>query len=252
MESIIDFFSDSTNLNMLNGISSIGTFIAAFVALLTLRLLRKQIKNSQRPNVTIGNSVMGECYSVNNRILKTIWRKDLIDENENKFEKPNYSTLDYELVNVGIGFAENVCLHEKFDTNAAIKFIKQIDKDHEFDISIDNSYKDSILRIQPTFEDDWERILLLEQKRELGNFKTATLNNNKESRFIFHDEYLVFLSCFGYLRDKHDEFLSLENFPVLRVSLTFNDIDGKKYKNKFECSAFCISSDGYHLTFKKK
>jgi len=254
MQFIFDFFSNPENLNILGGVSSIGTFIAAFVALFTLRLLRKQIKNSQRPNITVGNSVMAECFSENNRILKTIWKEDIIIQEEklNKPEKQDHSTLDYELINVGVGFAENVCMHEKFDTKAAIKFIQKIDIDNEFDFTIDNSNKHPMLFIKTAFDNDSEIIPLLEPKRELGNFKTATSSNNKESRFLFHDEYLAFISCFGYLRDKHNKFLTLEGFPTLKVALTFNDIDGVKYKNNFECSAFCISGDGYHLSFKKK
>lgn len=247
MESIVDFFNNPDYKNVLIGISSIGTFLAALIALFTLRLLRKQFKNSQRPNMTFGNSVFGKCYSLDNRILKTIWWSGSSEDDEIE-KRPSYSTLDFELINVGVGFAENVRLKEKFNTNAAIKFIKSIDFDNEFDISV----TDSVLRIKTSFETDFERIPLINDPRELGNFKTASINHNKGSRYIFNDEYLTFLSCFGYLHDKHDKFLNLENFPKLELSLFFNDIDGKKYLNKFECSAFCISGDSYSMTIAKK
>lgn len=247
MESIIEFFSDPNNRNVLIGLSSIGTFIAALVALLTLSLLRRQIKNSQRPNVTFGNSVFGECFSLDDRILKTIWWSGYVDD-EKIEERPSYSSLDFELINVGVGFAENVKLHEKFNTKAAIKFINSIDFDNEFEISVN----DSVLRIHTVFDTDFERIPLQKEARELGNFKTAVISNNKGNRYVFDDEYLVFLSCFGYLRNKHDELLNLDNFPKLKLRLSFNDIDGKKYKSKFECSAFCIAEDSFSLTIAKK
>ena len=247
MESIVNFFNNPDYRNILVGISSIGTFVAAFVALFTLRLLRQQIKNSQRPNVTFGNSIYGECYSLDDRILKTIWWSG--DEDIQKaVKKPLYSSLYFELINVGVGFAENVKLIERFNTKAAIKFIKSIDADNEFEIS----NNDSVLRIRTSFDTDFDRIPLDMNERELGNFTTAAINSNKGNKYIFDDQYLIFLSCFGYLRNKHDQFLNLDNFPKLKFTLIFNDIDGKKYKNKFECSTVSIDAEGYSMTIVKK
>lgn len=245
MECIYDFFSNTKNLNVLSGISSIGTFIAALVALFTIRLIKKQIKDSKRPNITVGHSVYGVCHAINDRLLKTIWHSGSDTEG-----KPEYTTLDYEIINVGVGFAENITLLETFDTKAAIKFIKNIDYNNEFDFNINESYADKVLEIRTKFDSDWDRIYLSMPKRELGNLKPASINN-ESAKYIFCEEYLAFISCFGYLREKHDRFLSLEKFPTLQLTISFRDIDSKLYKNKFSCSAFCISEDSYSLTIKK-
>lgn len=244
MEYINDFFNDSNNMNILNGVSSIGALIAALVALFTLRLLSRQHKNAQRPNVTFGNSAFGECFSSDDKILKTIWWSESDKENE----KPILSSLDFELINVGVGFAEDVRLNEKFNTKAAIKFIKAIDYDNEFEFKVD----DSVLRIYLNVESDFERIPLEKPVRELGNFKTAAITNNRGNRYVFDDEYLTFISCFGYLKRKHSEFLNLEKFPELQMVLTFQDIDGKKYRNKYKCSAFSVTEENYIFTIVKK
>lgn len=93
---------------------------------------------------------------------------------------------------------------------------------------------------------------MVEENRELGNFVTLANNGGKPDSYIFKDEYLAFLSCCSYLKEKNDRFLSLEKFPPLEISIKFRDIDGKKYKNHYLCKPFTIDASNHIFTFIKK
>jgi hypothetical protein len=246
MKELIGFFNDSENINILTGISAIGTFIAALVAVYTLRLIRTQTKNSQRPNIVFGNRIIGSCFASEGRILKTYWLDDDGDENATC---PIMSSFNFVLMNVGVGFAENVCFNESFDIKAAIKYIKEIDLDNQFEFSLDNN----ILKVTSKFDEEYDFIPIVNGKRELGSLQTVSVENDKrQNSYRLVDEYLIFLSCFGYIFEHSDKFFEFNEFPKLKFDLRFNDIDGMKYKSRYECSPFFVKGGGVMIDIVKK
>lgn len=246
MKEIIEFFNDTENLNILTGISAIGTFIAALVAVYTLRLIRRQTKNSQRPNVVFGNRIIGSCFASEGRILKTYW---LDDDGDEYAICPEMSNFNFKLMNVGVGFAENVCFNEFFDTKAAIKYIKEIDLDNQFEFSLDGN----ILKVISKFDKEYDFIPIVNGKRELGSLQTGPMENNKKlSSYRLGEEYLIFLSCFGYIYERSDNYFDVNKFPKLKFELRFNDIDGVKYKSSYECSPFFVKGGGVMINIVKK
>jgi len=239
MEEILEFFTNKQYASLIQGLAAIGTFVASIVALITIRLVKKQIRNSHRPNVALTNTKFSDCVALEGDRFRTIWvKEDEIKENDELF-----STLAFSVINAGVGYAEQVEIEDYFNMKAAIKFIKNNDSLASFDIS----NEDGILRIKPTFQEDWIRIEHINDTRQVGNLLT-----NTQSSFIFNDEYLAFLSCHSYLREFQNEFLSLEQFPPLKFKIRFKDIDGKKYTNKYICKPFCINHSSYSFTFIKQ
>lgn len=246
MKEIIEFFNEAENINILTGLSAIGTFIAALVAVYTLKLIRIQTKNSQRPNVVFGNRIIGSSFAGEGRILKTYW---LDDDGDEGAICPEISNFNFVLMNVGVGFAENVCFKETFDIKAAIKYIKEIDLDNQFEFSLDRT----TLKVISKFDDGCEFIPMGNVQRELGSLQTVSMENNKKlSSYLLVDEYLIFLSCFGYIYEHSDIFLDFKNFPKLKFNLSFSDIDGAKYKSSYECSPFFVKGGGAIIDIVKK
>lgn len=241
---MIDFLRDPQNSNLIQAVSAIGAFVAAIVSLLTLRLIRTQIKNAQRPNVIIGNSCSGHCSPAKNGKFNINWSLNERSPIEG-YDVP--MPVAFELVNVGIGFAENVKILESYDIKKAIKFIKNLDTKNEFDIT----FLDSILRIKANFDEEWIRIPISNSERSLGNINTIQSNGGRPDKYVLDDSYLAFLSCFSRIRQAHNEFANLDEFPKLKMVVSFSDIDGKKYKNRFYCNPFAINSTYYSFRFIK-
>lgn len=80
MEPIIDFFNNQEYSSVFQGLSAIGTFITAIVTLITIGLIKKQIKNSHRPNMALSNKIFGTCKAVQGNKFRTVWLDDVTED----------------------------------------------------------------------------------------------------------------------------------------------------------------------------
>jgi len=239
---MIEIFENINTNNLIDNLTGIGTFITSIIALFTLVVVKKQRKDSLRPKVIFGNGTYAICKSENNQILKTKW----IDGEKEGEKDEDESIVCFELLNAGVGIAESVEITESFNLKKAINFIKDLDLDNEllFDL------RKTEIVIKTTFDDTHILYLLDVGKREVGTI--LPIGHQKNGDYIFPEIYLYLLSCFSYLKEKHDDFYSLENFPKYFFNISFKDIEGKKYNSKYACKAFSINSTSYSLSFIKR
>lgn len=243
MDEIREFFKNAEYLNTFNGLASVGTLVAAIVSLLTLRLIKKQIRSAQRPNIVFDNQAFGDCYSKNDESFRKLWKNNILREGTDL----NYSSFIFRILNVGIGFAEQIELTETFDMKKALSFIEENDKNNDYLIKI----KRDILEIESSNGATLKTSFLSNRTRHLGNMLPSTSNDSKFNEYIFDDEYLSLLSCCSHLKE-YQPYLSLEEFPSLKIKITFRDIDGKKYINHFVCRPLAINPTAFIFTFIKK
>lgn len=235
-----EYFSNMDYNNLIQNLSGIGVFITSVVTLFTLFVLIRQRKDSFRPRVIFGDRLNAICRSEDDNVLKTKWEDAYPDEVEKVID------FAFELLNVGVGIAENVIVSESFSINKAIKFIKKIDVENEFSFQ----EIDDTIEIRTSFDDSFTIVYLDNTPRELGTF--IKIQQDKPQKYVFTDTCLVFLSCFNYLRNKYDRFMSLDKFPNYYYNIQYEDIEGKKYKSKYECKISSIIIDNYTFTFIKK
>ena len=237
MKEYIDNINFKDFIQNLNGL---GTFITSLISLFTLIVLIRQRKDSFRPRVVFGDRVSGKCIAEDDNIFKTNWEDAYPDMSE------EIHVFCFHLLNIGVGVAENVTIFEKFDYKKAIKFIRKLDIENEFIISIE---KDTIV-LKTTFDSSFSIIYLNNKPRELGTF--ITRQQEKPSKYTFTDSCLLFLSCFDYLRNKYDSYMRLDGFPSCYYEIHYSDIEGKKYCSKYKCKVDSILMDNYTFTFMKK
>ena len=235
-----EIFENIDYNNLVQNLSGIGAFITSLITLFTLIVLIKQRKDSFRPRVIFGDRISATCIAEDDNTLKTKWNEAYPDKDEEVFD------FCFELLNVGVGVAENVIVSEYFDYKKAIKFIKQLDKENEF---IFNKV-DDIIELTTTFDDSFTMIYLENEPRELGTF--ITRQQEKPQKYVFTDSCLAFLSCFDYLRNKYDQYMKLDKYPKCYYKIQYSDIEGKRYKSKYTCKVSSVLIDDYTFTFMKK
>jgi len=226
--------------NLIQNLNGIGVFITSLITLFTLLVLMKQRKDSFRPRVIFGNRLSAVCKAKDSNILRTKW--------DDAYPEEGAKVIDFcfELLNVGVGIAENVTIKEYFDYKKAIKFIKSIDKENEFIFN----HIDDMIEIRTTFDNSFTNIYLDKTPRKLGTF--ITRQQDKPQKYLFTDACLAFLSCFDYLRNKNDRFMNLNKYPSCFYKIQYSDIEGKTYKAKYECKVSSILMDDYTFTFTRK
>jgi len=229
------------NVNtLIQNISGIGTFLASLISLATLFVLIKQRKDSFRPQVIFGHRLTAKCISEDDNIFKTKWIEAYPEKDEENID------FCFEVLNVGVGVAENVIVKEYFDYKKALKYIKALDKDNEFIIEIDRDW----ITFKTTFDNSHLMVVNSKEPRELGTFLTR--KQEKPFKYIFTDVCLGFLSCFDYLRAKHNKFMYLDKFPRCKYEIRYSDLEGKEYKSNYECKISSVLSDSYTFEFIKK
>ncbi len=239
-----EFLCDLNYDNLIQNISGIGAFITSVITLFTLYVLIKQRKDSFRPRVIFGHRVSAKCIIDDdydkNWLFKTKW----VDAYPKKKEK----NVDFcfDVLNVGEGIAENVRIKESFNVNKAIRFIKKIDLKNEF-VFVDNK---DLFEVRTTFDESYIYTQIDTEARELGTF--VSRHQKKPSKYIFTDSYLAFLACFDYLRNKYGHYLSLDGFPKCNFEISYEDMEGTKYKSKYYCKVTSVLLDDYTFTFIKK
>ena len=88
-------------------------------------------------------------------------------------------------------------------------------------------------------------------KREIGYMLTHA-QNNKGAAFGYDDDYLLFMSCFDYLKNKYDSFLNMDRFPANYITLYYKDSVGTKYKREFISKFMILSEDSYIVKIEDK
>lgn len=222
--------------------AGLGAFLASLVALFTLREIRSQRKDSIRPNLFLKPSSLAYCFPNSDElILRTKWL------NNDKIE--NDEIVYYNIINAGSGVAEDLILTEEFDLKKAFGFIKKYDKDEEiiftkteFGFNLTTRFDDTfttLFRSKP------------QNKRELGYMLTHS-QDKKGAGYAYDSDYLLFISCFDYLRNKYDRFLSFTNFPPNYITLRYKDSSGNRYKREFISTFMSVSDHSYIVTIEDK
>jgi len=231
---IHNYWLEIDNEKLLLNLSSIGTFITSIIALFTLFSLKKQRKESIRPIIILYHGAYAICEAENGGILKSKWK-----DGETDYEYPSIK-----IKNAGVGFAQNIQIIESFDLNKAIRYIKKLDSNNEFNITLERDE----LRITTSF--DSTSILNFNFKYVSDGFTKLPYGQDKDGDLTIPNVYLSLLSCFSYLKEKN-QFLSLADFPKIDYKIKFEDVESKVYLSKYKISTFAINSSSFSISAKK-
>jgi len=231
---VYDFWAKIDKEKLLSNLSSIGAFITSIIALFTLFSLKKQRKESIRPIIILYQGAYAICEAENGWLLKSKWKDGETDS----------EYLSIKIKNAGVGFAQNIQIIESFDLNKAIRYIKKLDSNNEFDISLEGEK----LRITTSFDDTF--ILNFNFKYISEGFTKLPYGQDKDGDLTIPNVYLSLLSCFSYLKEKN-QFLDLKYFPKIEYTIKFEDVEGKAYSSKYKISAYAINSSSFSISAKK-
>jgi hypothetical protein len=222
--------------------AGIGTFIASLIALFTLREVRNQRKDSIRPNLFIKHGGIAYCFpNSENLIFRGKWSRTENDKDG--------KLLTYDIVNAGNGVAEEFNLIEEFDLKKAISYIKKYDRENEIHF-IETEYGfDLRTSFDETFDTNYRQ--KSRNIRELGYVLTQS-QDKKGTGYHYDTDYLLFMSCFDYLKNKYDRFLSLDDFPPNYLTLRYKDSAGNKYKREFVSKFMTLSEHSYIVQIEDK
>lgn len=121
---------------LMNIIASIGTLIAALIALFTLLEIKMQRKESNKPELAIRGKLIF-IYSIK---YKDYYLPFLFSDSEiySQEREEGLSNCKLDVVNVGIRSAKNVKCEWEFDFESAIDSINRLDSDRLFDFNLCN------------------------------------------------------------------------------------------------------------------
>lgn len=219
-------------------IVGLGTLSASLIALLTLLEIKRQRKESNKPEPAIKSTLI----SVYGTEFKDYYFPFNFSQSNDSGTESSNKIMDFrlDLVNVGIRSAKNIKVLWDFDFKKAIDNIESLNQDGLFKINLSNT------RLEILFpKADYKEFNMI--KNQLGEKQfDFLLNSTPES---FNTIYLripiavlklyVIKLCllFGYYKsDKniHPKKVEVGEFPKLVLIINYEDIAGVPYKKTFD------------------
>lgn len=205
--------------------SSIGTVLAATIALFTLLEMRAQRKRSHQPDIIVDKKVFEQIPDPTSSNT-SLW-VEKINSSLNPMKGQNvFKKFSLRIINVGLGTARNIEIEWDFDIKKIIETINSIEVDN--------------------------KILLSKGFLEANEGKTlvSTKNHFKKTDFIlpFSSENNVFecivplayIYLVSTLYKKHSfegngkSTISAFKFPKLHLEIKYSNIENDKFKRTFD------------------
>lgn len=223
---------------IINLISGLATLSASLIALFTLLEIKRQRKQSYKPEPVIKSSLI---YVYSEKFKEYYFPFKISRElykNENSIVNLSFSDFYLELVNVGISSAKNLSIKWDFDFNKAISTIESKNEDRLFLIN----YNTKSLEIKFPL-DNYREVNVVKNQFEIINFDYL-VNSTSNSFDVIPLRvpvavmrlYLVYISLaleFYNINEKSSKNGSLDNFPELSLNIRYEDISGNKYSKFF-------------------
>jgi hypothetical protein len=244
---IKDIISSVSMNTLINHLAGIGTFISSIIALIALRELIKQRRAMYQPSLFLNEftlSVKGNPLAESKNFF--YFKTHNLHEAENKKDKTKHSISSQVFMeNLGYGIANQVNYKWDFDYKRALKILCKLDD--EFSFEIRNNEKSILLTRNNKFYGtyDFERI---SKESKIDFIKPENLQLNKKPLSIpmlitsIHMDYVLIKNKMTTEICNKFNYEKYENFPKPKLLITYKDIAGKKYNNKYEFNLSCGNS----------
>ncbi|MGI6321712.1 MAG: hypothetical protein ACOXZO_00080 [Bacteroidales bacterium] len=226
---------------IINIIIGVCTLSASLIALFTLLEIKRQRKESNKPEPAI-KSCLVHIYGMKfkNYYFPFNFSQELYKD-ENSIANAFLSDFYIELVNVGIRSAKNILVEWNFDFNKTLELIEKDNKDGLFKININSKLLEILFPLN-----EYKEFNMIENQMGSKCFDFL-LNSTPESfdtiRLMFPRVvlklYLIKLCLvFGYYKkDEKDKNLLSRidplDFPDLELKINYEDIAGVPYLKRF-------------------
>ncbi|MFW6272846.1 MAG: hypothetical protein ACOC2U_03605 [bacterium] len=229
IESIIIF----TITDWISILAAIAALITAVVTLLTVREIKKQREHSYQPDLDIANFNVyvyrydndEEDEDYNKNLIFLFYSKQKLND-DTKID--GYNELVLDVNNIGFGAAKTINWKWDFDFVAVKKLLNL--SENEFKLEKE---KDELNIEIPDLRIGWAYYLVEENETDYINFILPYSIENRENTFrlpnYFIDLFWLYKSK-GVVSKTYD---SDENFPPLKLTMTYLNIDGKKFEKRF-------------------
>lgn len=224
--------------NYISILASLGTFVSAIVAVITLRALKRQTNSSYMPDIFLS-------FYTSNKIKVCGWNKVEKKEvsiaatlNDEEFEAHG---LLYSIENVGFGVAKNLNIYVEFNYDKAIDMITSVlPSTHKLEIFSET------IRISEIATNNC--FVSIYCTRDLNNTNYDFILPRKDEKFdrspSIQPSIIQLLSIyFLFKRELHlvkNDYLifheDFESFPKPILKIEYKDIGGIIHKRKFETS----------------
>lgn len=219
-------------------LTGIGTLTASFIALFTLLEIKRQRKESNKPEPAIKSTLIG-VYGME---FKDYYFPFNFSQSNDTDSNLKHDIMDFrlDLVNVGIRSAKNIKVLWEFDFKNAIDCIETINQDGLFKINL------SVKSLEILFpKADYKEYNMI--NNQLGEKQFDFLLNSTPESFdtIYLNIPIAVLKLYiiklclllGYYKsDKSTQPKKVEfgEFPKLILNINYEDIAGVPYKKTFD------------------
>jgi hypothetical protein len=245
---------DGDGIDIVALITPIATLIAALATLWTVIEIKKQRETTYFPDLYVGE-ISTFLYGKDFSKELSFFMYAPIQENDIRKEGEKKISFYTKLYNVGFAVAKDVSLTWMFDTDNAIKILKNIKVDKE--ILLDDKIENRTFRIQITNYKSNNFLWLSDDlmNSRVSHILPSTFNKNFEN-IILPQGYLDFLNFIIVFKYKTYEkevirhkviYENFQEMPPLNLLIKYKDLKRKNHERKFELRFNFI---GYHDELK--
>ena len=230
---------------IINLITGFGTLAASLIALFTLLEIKRQRKESNKPEPAIKSTIM-YVYGFEFQDYFFPFRFSHLNYSGTEF-KSDFLDFRLELVNVGIRSAKNIKVKWEFDFKNAIDSIEKVNQDGLFKINLSEKKLEILFP-----KADYKEFNMI--NNQLGEKRFDFLLNSTPESFdtiyltippSIMKLYVIKLSLlFGYYKtDKSTQhkIVDFGDFPKLILNIEYEDIAGVPYKKIFDLKTDLLS-----------
>lgn len=220
-----------TTTDWISLLTAIAALITAIVTLVTIREIKKQREHSYQPDLDIANfDVRIYKYDYDEKeddkdLTFLYYSKDRLNPDE---KLDGYNELLLDINNIGFGAAKEVNWEWSFDFYNAKDVINLSENEFEYD-----EEKEELSITIPELKIEWTYLLYEENDTDCLNFILPYSIENRENTIrlpnYFIDLFWLYKSK-GVVNQTYD---SDQDFPPLKLLMTYTNIDGKKFEKHF-------------------
>ena len=237
------------NQHLFNTLFGLGTLASVIVAIITLKEVIKQRQSMYKPEVLIKSFYLSisknPLFKKSEELL--LYKTAPFNDYSIKYNQLVFSiNKNYKIENVGFGPAKNIICEWNFDTNTAIKKIKEIlpekmhfnflDRLDLYSLVIENNenfYYSASSKMQQQ-EISYISPINVSDHYHLHSIPEIIIFSHY--LFLIFKKELVQKSCpnFGVFK--------FEDFPQPELCIKYYDLNGKKYTKKFQFEIIAVST----------
>lgn len=220
-------------------LSAIGTLGATIGTLITIRLVKKQVSSSYKPELYLNN--INKVFFYGGKNAKG---ENYLSYGSKEEYIGDKNPIELEIFNLGLGAATSIRYSWEFDQIKSVQLIYDCDENNLFEI---------VLQKNLTGITSFGILKFIGMEVDFGEKRINFIEQNKPIRIniprLYCELYLIFLVLrFGYYDSTTDKSKiynsNLDEFPSLYLRLIYKDIAGNNYKKKFKFNfEFYSSSD---------